>query len=508
VTAIGLALALAVGLSLGLLGGGGSVLTVPIFVYVMGFDPKQAIGMAFVVVGVVSLIAAAGHWRAGRVDPRLALMFGAIAMVASYAAATMAWLISGTAQLVLLAIVICVAAGFMFRNATRAPLAAAPAAGVPSLLQLAPIALGVGTLTGLVGVGGGFLIVPALVLVGRVPIKPAIGTSLVVIMMNCAAGLLGYLRGGGSISWGTVLAFTTVAAAGTLAGARLCGFVSPARLNRGFAVLLLGVGAFVLSRNWQASRTVPLTVVPPDTAITDPAVRRGQALLAHTADSLPENALSGLNCLSCHLDAGRHAGAAPLIGTYARYPRYIERTGGVASVEDRVNYCLKRSLAGRPLDASSPAMHDMVSYLRWLSTGVPSGAHVQGEGMPKMPALTGDPARGARMFGATCARCHGDSGQGTAVAPPLWGPRAFSVGASMAREERAASFIRHNMPLDRPGSLTDQQAFDLAAFVNAHPRPDLAEKARDWPKGGAPYDVPYATLGHTAYRPPPLIARQ
>src|SRR5829696_3004099 len=123
--------------------------------------------------------------------------------------------------------------------------------------------------------------------------------------------------------------------------------------------------------------------------------------------------------------------------------------------------------------------------------------------MPKMPALVGDSARGAQLYATTCALCHGADGQGHPPAlPALWGPRSYAIGASMAREERAASFIRHLMPQNNRGSLTDQQAYDLAAYVNSHPRPDSPGKERDWPKGVAPADVPYNTAGHAAHRPP------
>ena len=91
--------------------------------------------------------------------------------------------------------------------------------------------------------------------------------------------------------------------------------------------------------------------------------------------------------------------------------------------------------------------------------------------------------------------------------PALWGPRSFSIGASMARQERAASFIRHNMPFDRPGTLSDQQAFDVAAYVVSMPRPDLPGKENDWPNGGAPADLPYDTKGHKAFRPPKVLPR-
>jgi len=91
--------------------------------------------------------------------------------------------------------------------------------------------------------------------------------------------------------------------------------------------------------------------------------------------------------------------------------------------------------------------------------------------------------------------------------PALWGPKSYSVGASMARQERAASFVRHNMPFDKPGTLTDREAYDVAAYITSKPRPDMPNKTRDWPFGGAPADVPYDTRGHRAFLPPPLLPR-
>jgi uncharacterized protein len=253
VTVLGLGLALVVGLSLGLLGGGGSVLTVPIFVYVMGFEAKQAIAMSLIVVGAASLVGAIRHWHSGRVDLGVAVSFGLVAMAASYAGARAARFVSGTTQLLLLALVVCCAAISMARTARpRAPDAdaAGSPAGPPPALRLMPVAIGVGILTGLVGVGGGFLIVPALVLLGRVPIKLAIGTSLLVIAMNCVAGIVGYL-GHVTMPWDVVGLFTVVAIGGLFAGSHLVGIVSPASLRRGFAVLLMCVGTFVLAQNWR-----------------------------------------------------------------------------------------------------------------------------------------------------------------------------------------------------------------------------------------------------------------
>jgi thiosulfate dehydrogenase len=179
----------------------------------------------------------------------------------------------------------------------------------------------------------------------------------------------------------------------------------------------------------------------------------------------------------------------------------------VVPIEDRVNYCMVRSLAGSKLPPDSREMQDIVAYLAYESKGVPLGEHVRGEGMPKMPALDGDSARGRTAFVNNCARCHGDQGAGMGPIPALWGAKSFSIGASMARVERAASFIRHNMPFDRPGTLTDQQAYDVAAYITSMPRPDLPGKERDWPDGGAPADLPYDTHGHTATRTPRLRAR-
>ena len=143
----------------------------------------------------------------------------------------------------------------------------------------------------------------------------------------------------------------------------------------------------------------------------------------------------------------------------------------------------------------------MVAYLAFLSRGIPAGADPAGTRLAAMPAGSGDSTRGVQVYLANCARCHGVDAKGTLMAPPLWGERSFSIGASMAREERAASFIKHNMPLDRPGTLTDQQAYDVAAYVTSLPRMDLPGKELDYPNGKAPKDTPYRLKsGHVPAR--------
>ncbi len=263
---IGYALAALIGLSLGVMGGGGSILTVPIFVYVLGFDPKLAIAMSLPVVGATSLIGAVSHWREGNVRLKTAGLFGVVAMAGAYAGARLSIFLSGSLQLVLLAVVMLLAAVSMFRSARRdshRAVDAAPESRRVGLGLLIPVALGVGLLTGLVGIGGGFLVVPALVLLARVSMKQAVGTSLLVIAMNSLSGSLGYV-GQMTMPWGFMFGFTAVAAAGILAGTRIVRFVPQVALKRGFAVFLVLMGTFILYSNRGDFRLAP--AVPPPAA--------------------------------------------------------------------------------------------------------------------------------------------------------------------------------------------------------------------------------------------------
>lgn len=235
------------------------------------------------------------------------------------------------------------------------------------------------------------------------------------------------------------------------------------------------------------------------------SIRRGLYLLRHTPDSLPEYAKSNLRCVSCHLADGTRPEASPLTGAHARYPRYLGRTGGVVDLAERVNYCITRSLAGNSLPTRSREMQDILAYLWFLSRDIPTGARLaSADGLaPLVDTIPGDSARGKAIYEVQCQLCHGEDGGGAVPpAPALWGPQSYSIGASMAREERAAAFIKHNMPLQAPGSLTDEEAWHLARYINSHPRPDSPGKERDFPNGGADPFTPYDTEGHVAYRPP------
>ena len=184
----------------------------------------------------------------------------------------------------------------------------------------------------------------------------------------------------------------------------------------------------------------------------------------------------------------------PLVGVYSRFPQYRARSGRIDLLEDRINDCFERSMNGKPISNNSSEMRDMVTYMAFLSRGFPPGSEMKGQGVPKLDPVPGDTARGHQVFLENCARCHNPDGGGNSAVPPLWGKESYNIGAGMARIRTAAAFIHQVMPLDKPGTLTPQQAFDVATYINTRPRPDFKGKERDWPRGGAPPDVAYPTL--------------
>ena len=251
-TIVGALLALIVGFVLGLLGGGGSVLTVPILIYALHVPVKPAIATSLCVVGLVAFIGFLTHAKQGTVAKRVAFIFGPFAVAAAYAGARLARNVPGEVQLVLFAIVSLLGSIMMFRGTFKKTTAAEPVPYKPvidtrTFTLLALEGVGVGLITGLIGVGGGFLIVPALVLVAKLPMRLAIGTSLLVITMNALSGFAGY-AGTVPIDWHLVGWFTVVAAAGSITGTLVSKRVPQRRLKQVFGVLLIGVSLYVLYR--------------------------------------------------------------------------------------------------------------------------------------------------------------------------------------------------------------------------------------------------------------------
>lgn len=253
---IGLLMAGGIGLSLGLLGGGGSVLALPVLVYVMGVAPKSAIAMTLVIVGTVSLLGLIPHWRAGNIHLKTAAVFGSATMLGAFAGAKIANLpiISETFQMTLFAVMMILAAGFMIYRSAQPKTPDDPLNIYPKpvckycWLWLLTEGILVGMLTGLVGVGGGFAIVPALVLLAKLPMKQAIGTSLLIIVANSITGFLGYL-GTVSLDAHLIISFIFAASMGTIPGAQLSRYVPAQTLQKSFGYFLLAVATFVLVQN-------------------------------------------------------------------------------------------------------------------------------------------------------------------------------------------------------------------------------------------------------------------
>jgi len=222
------------------------------------------------------------------------------------------------------------------------------------------------------------------------------------------------------------------------------------------------------------------------------AIRRGYEIVLNTQQHVKPYLGNALSCRNCHLDGGRNPQAGPFVGVYAVLPEYRSRGDRMTTIEIRINECFERSLNGKALPYDSPEMGALVAYMAWMSTGVPAGAKLQDRGFPPVKiSRPGDPGKGRALYEAKCALCHGADGQGTTTAPPVWGPNSYNKGAGMARVGIAASFIKRNMPLGLGNSLTDEEAFDLATFINSQPRPEFPARANDWPKGGRPVDILY-----------------
>ncbi|MDZ4674261.1 MAG: sulfite exporter TauE/SafE family protein [Gemmatimonadota bacterium] len=246
---LGYALAVVIGVSLGLLGGGGSILTVPVLVYVLGIPVKTAIPMSLVVVGATSAFGVLGHARGGTVHWRTALAFGPPAIVGALLGAQLGLQVPAGVQLAIFAVFMILASISMwFGQRLWAPKATVAESEAPRSLRVVGWLGGlVGVLTGLVGIGGGFLYVPTLVILARLGMKQAVGTSLVLITLSAVSGFARY-AGEVSLDWGAVVLFTALAFVGVLAGTRMVRHVSQESLRRGFAVFLLVMGAIVLLR--------------------------------------------------------------------------------------------------------------------------------------------------------------------------------------------------------------------------------------------------------------------
>lgn len=241
--ALTVVLAVFVGISLGLLGGGGSILTVPLLAYVAGLEAKQAIATSLLVVGVTSAVGAVTHARAGRVRWKMAGVFGAAAMAGAYGGGRLAHFVPGNVLLIAFAVIMIVAAVAMLRGRRNIE---DESTGPLPVLKILLLGATVGLISGLVGAGGGFLLVPALALLGGLPMPVAVGTSLVVISMQSFAGFAGHLSGE-SIDWKLAGLVIAAAVAGSVIGGMLTSRIDAATLRKAFGWFVLAMAALVLA---------------------------------------------------------------------------------------------------------------------------------------------------------------------------------------------------------------------------------------------------------------------
>lgn len=245
---VGLVLSALIGLSLGLIGGGGSIITVPVLVYLLGVEAHAAVGMSLAVVGATSLVGSFLHYRRGAVQLKTGLIFGAAGIVGALLGSPLTLLLSPSALMLTFAMLMLVVAALMLhRKANNERVETVEK--VLSVWKALLAGFGVGVLTGFLGVGGGFLIVPALVMFGGLGVKDAIGTSLFVIFLNCVAGLVGHASQN-NFDWNLTALVTVLAVAGTIFGTLLSHRVAAGRLQKGFASFVLGVAVFLVVKNF------------------------------------------------------------------------------------------------------------------------------------------------------------------------------------------------------------------------------------------------------------------
>lgn len=236
-------------------------------------------------------------------------------------------------------------------------------------------------------------------------------------------------------------------------------------------------------------------------------IRRGHDLFVNTQQLRGKNVFNSMNCNSCHMGEGRLPFAGPVWPAVVTLPNYRPKNDHVNNLEERIAGCFSYSMNGMPPDYGSDDMLALSAYHQWLAKGVPmyqNGQNMYGRGYPKLPepALGMDYQRGSKVYAENCALCHAADGsgleqRGKVVFPPVWGDASYNWGAGISRHFTLASFIKHNMPLGRPNSLSDQDAWDVAYYINSQERPQDARYTGDVRETRARYLETFHT--HTNY---------
>jgi len=274
-----------IGILLGLLGGGGSILTLPMLVYVVKLDPKEAIASSLFVVGTTSIVGVIAHARAGRVVWRVGALFGVAGMAGAYLGGRLAHYVPSTVLLVMFAAMMLLTSMAMLRGRKQGSTETRDVAIGKALI----LGFFVGSISGLVGAGGGFLVVPALSILGGLPMPRAVATSLLVITMQSLSGFMGHVAHV-SLHWPLLLLVTSVSIAGSLVGARLAKRANPDTLRKSFGWLVLAMGVFLLGKQLPAGPLrdvgMPLAVLAVIVAAAVFLVRDARSKKTLATDSL------------------------------------------------------------------------------------------------------------------------------------------------------------------------------------------------------------------------------
>lgn len=234
----------------------------------------------------------------------------------------------------------------------------------------------------------------------------------------------------------------------------------------------------------------------------------GRELIAHTAEYFgPKGKVrassNGMNCQNCHLNAGTQPWGNNYLAVQANYPKFRDRSGTLENQVKRVNDCFQRSLNGQALDSTDKAMKAILAYIAWVGQDVPKHYIPRGSGIYKLALLdrAADTLKGRKIFIEKCQTCHQKNGEGllndsgTAYTyPPLWGPASYNNAAGLFRISNLAGYVKYNMPFGvsyQNAQLKDEDAWDVASFINAMPRPS-GDKTKDWPDiAKKPFDHPF-----------------
>ena len=222
------------------------------------------------------------------------------------------------------------------------------------------------------------------------------------------------------------------------------------------------------------------------------AILYGHELVNETNIVAADFVGNNLSCTSCHAGAGYDRESSSLVGVTADYPQYMPRAGNILTIEDRINGCMVRSMNGKKFEIDSEEMKAMVAYFTYISEGVPVGADrdwAMKNTMDEVPVP--NVSAGEELYQKSCIACHAADGSGTGAntGPALWGPDSFNDGAGLSRLSKMAGYVQQNMPVGNEGSLTDQDAADLAAFILSQDRPEWKNHDKDFPGIERPKDI-------------------